>query len=268
VKKVSEVRALLLAAGLGTRLRPLTDYCPKCLMPIGEKPLLEYWLYSLHRCNISAVWVNLHHHREMVRSFLARDDFSSWVTAIVEDQLLGTAGTLRANASKFLDATTLIAHADNWCQCNLQDFLDFHYYNRPSGTVITMMTFRSSTPETCGIVEVDGRGIVTRLHEKVNRPCGNLANGAVYLFEPEVMSWIENENHINDLSTEVLPEYLGRIATWENTGIHRDIGDIRSLLAAQHDPRPSLCWDTMDDWARAFQAHPIQSILSESASVR
>ena len=84
---MSEVRALLLAAGLGTRLQPLTDQWPKCLMPIGERPLLEYWLETLWRSGISEVLVNLHHLPEIVEIFLARPRFQDWVSGVKETEL-------------------------------------------------------------------------------------------------------------------------------------------------------------------------------------
>ena len=115
---MNKVKALLLAAGLGTRLSPLTDNWPKCLMPIGERPLLEYWLGILHSSDVSEVLVNLHHHSEKVQEFLNRSRFEGWVSSVFEDTLLGTAGTLRANKEYFKDCTTLLVHADNWCQCD------------------------------------------------------------------------------------------------------------------------------------------------------
>ena len=72
-----------------------------------------------------------------------------------------------------------------------------------------MMTFRTPTPSTCGIVELDSKGIVTNFYEKVLEPPGNLANGAVYLFESEVLDWIMDNDTLNDFSTEVLPQFIG-----------------------------------------------------------
>ena len=99
-------------------------------------------------------------------------------------------------------------------------------------------------------------------HEKIDDPPGNLANGAVYLLEPEVSAWIREHPSVKDFSTEVVPHFLGRIATWQNRGIHRDIGMIRSLLAAQADPQPNLCWGALDTWARAFEGHPVHRQLA------
>jgi mannose-1-phosphate guanylyltransferase len=261
---VSEVRALLLAAGLGTRLQPLTETCPKCLVPIGSRPLLESWLCSLHGCDISSVWVNMHHHREMVDAFLSREPFLGWVHGVVEEDLLGTAGTLRHNAKHLADSTTFLAHADNWCQCDFNEFLDFHLHCRPAGTVMTMMTFRTNLPENCGIIEVDHQGVVESFLEKPDRPPGNLANGAVYLLEPEVVEWVCESPSVTDFSTEVIPAFLGRIASWENLGIHRDIGTLSSLLAAQNDPSPQPCWPDVDLWTEAYFEHPVHEYLANA----
>ena len=264
---MSQVQALLLAAGLGTRLRPVTDSCPKCLVPIASRPLLEHWLIALHTCNISSVWVNLHHHCEMVQEFLARDCFSGWVNELIEVRLLGTAGTLGANADKFSSGTTLLIHADNWCQCDFQAFLDFHLHARPVDTVMTMMTFHTSTPESCGIVELGDDGVVIGFHEKVSNPPSKLANGAVYILEPEVVRWIGQRSHLIDFSTGVIPKFLGRIATWENCGIHRDIGNLRYLLDAQSDPQRDSPWPEDDGWVRSYKEHPVHTFLSEAAKL-
>ena len=104
---MSEINALLLAAGLGTRLGPLTEHCPKCLIPIAGRPLLEHWLCSLYRIGIGRVIVNMYHHHDLVESFLARSCFSNWVTGVREHKLLGTAGTLRENSKSLSDASLI-----------------------------------------------------------------------------------------------------------------------------------------------------------------
>ena len=254
---MNEVRALLLAAGLGTRLKPLTEQWPKCLMPIGNRPLLEYWLETMYSSEVCKVLVNLHHHSEIVQKFLTRPRFEGWVQAVYEEKLLGTAGTLRANRGGFRDCTTLLVHADNWCQCNFSDFLNYHSKYRPEHCLITMMTFESSTPETCGIVETSTDGVVLAFHEKLQNPSGNQANGAVYLIEPVVLDWIEENLEISDFSTEVLPHFIGRIATWNNSGIHKDIGALPMLRRAQFDPQPTSCWPETDSWQKEFLRNPI-----------
>ena len=261
---MNKVKALLLAAGLGTRLSPLTDNWPKCLMPIGDRPLLEYWLETLYSTNVSEVLVNLHHHFEIVQGFLNRPRFKNWVSSVYEETLLGTAGTLKANREYFQDCTTLLVHADNWCQCDFTNFLNYHRKHRPKHCSITMMTFESPTPETCGIVETDTAGVVFAFHEKTKNPPVNRANGAVYLLEPEALMWINEHPNISDFSTEVLPHFIGKIATWDNYGIHRDIGALPMLQRAQNDPQQKSYWPEIDSWQIEFLSHPIHQQIAQA----
>ena len=124
------------------------------------------------------------------------------------------------------------------------------------------MTFKTDTPSQCGVVEVDQNGVVIGFHEKVDNPPSSLANGAVYLIEPEVIKWIYTQTNVTDFSSQVIPNYIGRISTWENTHIHRDIGTIESLLKAQKDPLPESCWPDHDDWFRSYRDNPIHSVIS------
>lgn len=255
--------AVLLAAGVGSRLGPLTRDWPKCLMPIHGRPLLEYWLLNLKQYNFDRVLVNTHHHAGQVKTFLERACFAEWVYQAPEPNLLGTASTLREHSETIGSNTVLVAHADNWCNADLIKFQVFHEHYRPPGTVITMMTFVTNTPSNCGIVTLDGKGVVTGFFEKVQDPPGNIANGAVYLLEPEVIAWMRTHPRVTDFSTDVLPEFLGRIATWQNHGIHKDIGLLDSLLRAQQDP-PMLEENCpVDDWAKTFRAHPIHSKIKQ-----
>ena len=256
------VKALLLAAGYGSRLKPLTNEWPKCLMPIGQRPLLEYWLETLWQNNIHEVLVNLHYLSEIVKGYLERPRFRDWVKYVYEPNLLGTAGTLRQNYRFFSNCSTLLIHADNWCQCNFYDFLHFHENNRPDGTSITMMTFQTENAEKCGIVECDEKGVVIAFHEKKNNPPSNLANAAVYILEPDVLIWLNQNPQITDFSTEVLPAWIGRIATWHNSIIHRDIGTLPVLSKAQQDPRPQLVWPEIDHWQNNFLKNSIHETVT------
>ena len=233
-------------------------------MPIGNRPLLEYWLETLFSAGVREVLINLHHHSKIVQKFLNRPRFKGLVQAVFEKKLLGTAGTLRDNKEFFQDCTTLLVHADNWCQCDFADFLSYHRKRRPEHCLITMMTFESATPETCGIVETDTDGVVKAFHEKSNKSTGNQANGAVYLLEPDVLNWIEENPANNDFSTEVLPNFMGSIATWNNSGIHKDIGVPPMLRIAQDDPQPTPCWPQADAWQKNFLKHPIHKQITQA----
>ena len=97
-----------------------------------------------------------------------------------------------------------------------------------------MMTFRTDSPQSCGIVEEDERGVVTAFHEKVANPPGDRANAAVYIFEPEIVGFLADlGKEVIDLSTEVIPHFVGRICTFHNSEYHRDIGTPESLRRAE-----------------------------------
>uniref|UniRef100_UPI0035B2223C nucleotidyltransferase family protein n=1 Tax=Hylemonella sp. TaxID=2066020 RepID=UPI0035B2223C len=226
-------RALLLAAGLGTRLRPLTNTVPKCMVTINGRPLLDYWLELLSRGGIGEVLVNLHYLPDPVREFLAANMHPLMISTVMEEQLLGTAGTLLRNRSFFRDAPVMLVHADNLSLFDVRAFVSC-FERRSPDIAITMMTFYTDQPSTCGIVELDADGVVQAFHEKVENPPGNLANGAVYILAPEVIDYVASlGKEVIDFSTEVLPHYMGRINTFLNSTYHRDIGNLASLVLAQ-----------------------------------
>jgi len=227
------LRALLLAAGYGTRLRPLTDNIPKCLVPIRGRPLLDYWLELLFEGGIEGVIVNTHFLAEKVAEFVGASLWRIRVMLVHEETLLGTGGTVLRNRAFFENKAFLVAHADNLTRFDARALIARHA-SRPAGVAITMMTFTSDAPRTCGIVVEDAQGIVREFHEKVPDPPGNRANGAGYIFEPEIIGLIESlGNPVADLSTEVLPHYLGRICTFFNADYHRDIGSPEGLRKAE-----------------------------------
>ena len=228
------MKALLLAAGLGTRLRPLTNDVPKCLMEIGDQPLLGHWLDALFGSGIDSILVNLHHHSEQVKSYVeARLDRSS-IHLVYEKQLLGTAGTVRANCEFFDGEAGLVLHADNFCTANISKFICAHE-GRPKDAALTMMTFVSDDPRSCGIVGLDEQGVVREFHEKVVNPPGNIANAAIYVFEETVIRFISEskEGELRDLSTDVIPRYLGRIYAAPADGVVIDVGTLANLERAK-----------------------------------
>ena len=230
------MRALLLAAGLGTRLLPLTRTVPKCLVPIAGQPLLDRWLDLLFRSHeIERVLINTHWLAPAVEAHLAASPWRSRIEVTYEAELLGTGGTILANRGFFGETSFLVAHADNLTTFDLPGFAAAHR-SRPSGVALSMLSFRTDDPRSCGILELDDRGIVQEFHEKVSDPPGNLANAAVYLFEPELLDCLAAfRRPVIDLSTEVLPGFLGRILSVETAGYHRDIGTPDSLARAKRD---------------------------------
>jgi mannose-1-phosphate guanylyltransferase len=228
------LRALLLAAGLGTRLRPITDTIPKCLVPIGGRPLLGIWLETLTKAGIGPFLINTHYLAEQVESYIAQSPYRDRVTLVHEPELLGTAGTLRANFHFFEGQDGTLIHADNYCLCDFRQFVQAHR-KRPPECVMTMMTFRADDPSSCGIVELDERGVVVGFHEKVASPPGNLANGAVYLLSAEYLERVGKDlRTVKDFSTEVLHRLAGQTYTFETTEVFLDVGTLEAYAKANN----------------------------------
>lgn len=247
------MRALLLAAGLGTRLRPLTNHLPKCLVPIHGRPLLDYWLETLLDHGVEQVLINTHYMAPMVRQYLNQSTWLPNITLVHEETLLGTGGTILQNRDFFKDEAFLVAHADNLTIFNLPEFTHKHAV-RPTGTEMTMMVFETPDPQSCGIVSLESQGVVQVFHEKVDNPPGNLANAAVYIFEPSVVEWLAGMGKTQvDISTEVIPKYLGRIFAYLNSCYHRDIGTMESWIEANQDfPKSFASQQNIDSWKRIF----------------
>ena len=218
------MRALLLAAGIGTRLRPLTDTTPKCLVPIKGQPLLGIWLERLTQAGIGPFLINTHYLAEQVEAFVETSSYRTHVRLAYEEELQGTAGTLISNLDFFQSRDGLLIHADNYC---LADFVAFQqaHHNRPPECLMTMMTFRTDNPSACGIVELDERGVVVGFYEKSAKPPGDLANGAVYLLSVEMFERLGTDlRNVTDFSTEVLNHFVGKIYSYETSEIFLDVG--------------------------------------------
>ena len=227
------MKAFILSAGLGTRLRPVTNFLPKALVPIDGKPLLQYWLENLTGAGVDQFLINVHYKSETIKAFLVKSTYKHMVKIVKEDFLLNTGGSLLSNKDFFDRDPFMLIHGDNLCLCDFREFIAAHK-KRPSGCVITMMLFYSDNPVDCGIVELDEQGIVRQFHEKVKNPPSNLANAAVYICEYSIFSFLEDLNKRQiDFSNDVLPNYLGKISTYINTSYHRDIGTIESYALAQ-----------------------------------
>jgi len=223
------MRAILLAAGLGTRLRPLTDTVPKCLIPVGDEVLLDTWLRRLSQLGIDRVLVNLHYLADVVRRHVASSAWSDLVELVEEPVLLGTAGTLVANASFLRGDDGFLVHADNWCTASLDALVNAHR-GRPSECTMTMMTFETTNPEECGIVITDDRGVMVGFDEKPANPSGTTANAAIYIVTPDLY---EPLVAVSDFSTEVVARSVGKVFTWPADGDVVDIGSLERYSSLQ-----------------------------------
>lgn len=224
------MKAFLLAAGLGTRLRPLTDTVPKCLVEVGGRTMLDLWLDALTGAGVDEVLVNTHHLAEQVEAHVASRGAPPTVRLSHEPVLLGSAGTLMANRRLVDDEDMfLVVNADNLTDFDLSLLIDAH---RSGDTVATLCVFRSSRPSECGIVEVsDGR--VVGFVEKPAHPRGNLANAGLYAFSPRVIDDITDPLPC-DIGFHLLPRLVGRARAVElGSASFLDIGTPAALARAR-----------------------------------
>jgi mannose-1-phosphate guanylyltransferase len=224
------LKAILLAAGYGTRLKPLTNTIPKCLVQIHDRPLLDYWFESLNKTGINDILINTHYLSSKVEDFIIQNNYKC--TIKYEKELLGTAGTLINNLDFIGLNECLLIHADNFSLIDLNALINAHK-NRPVSCLMTMLTFRTDKPTTCGIVELNSENVVTGFHEKKLNPPGNLANAAIYILSIDFLTELKHNLHnIKDFSTELINKYLGKIYSFETKDIFIDIGTPENYLKA------------------------------------
>lgn len=228
------MKAILLAAGFGTRLRPITNSIPKCLVNIKGKILLDYWLENIINSGINNILINTHYLSEKVEQHINNSKFAKYSTIIHEKELLGTAGTILSNLNFIEDDDCMLIHADNYSLEDLNHLINA-YKKRPKQCLITMMTFRTKKPHLCGIVKVDENNIVTDFYEKIQNPPGNIANGAVYVLSSEFISILKNNfKNAKDFSNDIIPFFTNKINTFETKEIFIDIGTIESYNEANN----------------------------------
>jgi mannose-1-phosphate guanylyltransferase len=215
------VKAFLLAGGLGSRLRPITDVTPKCMLAIDGQPLLDIWLDAFDRAGVDEVLVNLHHLPDVVSRHLAACTAPPTVRTFLEPELLGSAGTLLANRWWVEEEEFFLAcYADNLTNFDLRSLIDSH---RENDTIATLTVFHSDNPSAGGVVELDGAGRVVGFVEKPHEPVSDLTNAGMYAFRPGVLDEIRSKPPV-DIGYELLPRLVGRARAVLVEGYFRDIG--------------------------------------------
>lgn len=224
------MKAFLLAAGLGTRLRPLTETIPKCLVPIQGRPLLDIWFELLRQHGIGEVLLNAHWQAEAVREYIAGRNHGLRVTVFEEQTLLGSAGTIAAHREWVAgDDHFWVLFADVLTNADLSELLRFH---RAKDVAATLGVYRVPDPQRCGIVQLDDHGVVQRFVEKPSEPCGDLAFSGVMLATPEIFEAIPPARPV-DLGSTVLPRLAGRMAAYPIPDYLLDIGTMDNYSLAQ-----------------------------------
>lgn len=223
------MKAILLAAGFGTRLFPITEKLPKCLISIKGSTMLEFWIKKLQLKDISQIVVNTHHFAAEVENEIGKFQYRNKVEISHEKKLLGTAGTLIANVNLNFNTDVLVIHCDNFSEIDLQDFLRAHR-NRHNDCLITMAIFKTNNVQMSGMIKTDVNGVVNEFVEKPLESDLTMANAAVYLFDKSAIAEIlECYSKAIDISVDILPNFIGRIQTYSIEGFHMDMGTIENL---------------------------------------
>lgn len=230
------MKAFLLAAGYGTRLRPLTDTIPKCLIPIQGKPLMGWWMDLFAEHGVTEVLINTHYLAQPVRSFIEkwnREMKTPKLTECYEETLLGSGGTVAANRG-FVgkDEEFMICYADNLTDINLTAFREFHHMH--SG-VLSMALFYTNLPEQCGIAALDEKGRIVEFEEKPLKPKSNLANAGLYIARKEIFHYLPEKNRQLDFGKDVLPLLVGKMYGWQAEGYLLDVGTMENYEKANRE---------------------------------
>lgn len=224
------MKAFLLAAGHGTRLRPITDAIPKCLVPIRGVPLLAIWLSLCKQFGIDQVLINVHAHAVAVQDFLRQNANGVETHVVEEPQLLGSAGTLRWNRGWVASEDFFwVFYADVLCKANLAEMLELHLGRRPAAT---LGVYPVSEPSRCGIVSTDTGGVIQQFVEKPTVPMGNLAFSGLMIGTQEMLDVITDATPA-DIGFHVLPRLTGRMIAFPIHDYLTDVGTMENYLSAQ-----------------------------------
>jgi len=196
-------KALILAAGLGTRLRPLTDHMPKPMVPIAGVPLLERLVRLLARHGVEETAVNLHYFPEKVLEHFDGLDCGTRLRFAVEEELLGTAGAVN-NFPGFFDEPFFVLYGDVFTTADLCAFARDH---ARFGGAATVGLYRVDNPCECGLVDMDADGRILRFVEKPPVAFTDLANAGIYAMNPRVLEFIPASGFC-DFGKDVFPALL------------------------------------------------------------
>jgi len=222
-------QAIIMAGGLGTRLRPLTDDLPKPMLSVGDQPLMEIIIGQLRDAGIKQVNISVHHSPEKITDYFGDGkDFGVEINYLTEERPLGTAGALALMDSP--QETVLVMNGDILTQV---DFKAMMAYHRESSAELTLAVNRYELQVPYGVIECDG-AFVTSITEKP--VISSFINAGIYLLEPSIFSEIPQDTYFD--MTSLIQNLLdaGRVVSaFPIREYWLDIGEKNDYIQAQKD---------------------------------
>ena len=233
----SSVRAYLMAAGLGTRLYPLTGLTSKPMVPILNRPVMEHLLHLLRRHGVTEIAANLHYHPDKISAYFGDgSEFGVELRYNLEEQLMGTAGGADAFREFLGDSTFLVMSGDGLTDIDLSAFLEAH---RRTGGIATLAVKEVEDPSLYGVVVHDDDLRITGFQEKPPREeaRSTLCNCGIYAFEPEIFDYISPGAFV-DWAKDVFPALLRDdrpFHVWRLESYWNDVGNIEQYRVGNFD---------------------------------
>lgn len=235
------MKAMILGAGMGTRLRPITYELPKPMVPVLGRPVMEHIVRLLVRHGFAEAIVNLHHLPDLITQYFGDgSDYGIHLTYEYEEELLGTAGGVRNVREFFGDETFLIISGDALTDIDLSGFCRRHQaVHREAGAIGTLALKRVEDPSQLGVVIVSADGRIQGFQEKpvAAEALSNLGNCGMYLFEPEIFDYFPASDFV-DWAQDVFPVLLERDVPFyghEFADYWDDVGSLQELRQANFD---------------------------------
>lgn len=234
------MQAIILAGGKGTRLRPLTVYTPKPIVPVMNRPFLLYQIDILVRAGISDITLSLSYQPDKIEDLLGDgSDLGVRLSYITEPNPLGTGGAYRYASGK-LNETTLVLNGDILTDVDIGKVIAFHRENSADATLTLAPV---DDPSRFGLVETIEDGRISRFIEKpqpenVANIGINTINAGIYVLEPKILSLVPEGEHLSfeyDVFPEILRRELAFYGFKMDDSYWRDLGNPSSYLEAHHD---------------------------------
>jgi len=222
------MKAMVLAAGKGTRLFPLTGVIPKPMAPVAGKPIIQHIFEVLAEARVDGVYVNVHYLAPIILGCYGERSRVDGMTVITtrEDELMGTAGGVKRLADRF-DETFIVVMGDALTDVDVREVVTFH---KEHGALATLVLKRVEDTSEYGVAELDAGKNILGFQEKPQpeEAISNLANTGIYILEPEVLEYIPKDTFF-DFAKDVFPQLLesgGKVVGYEGNFYWSDIGTL------------------------------------------